>query len=66
MKILTSSYGMAREEGTPSSDAFDVRVWDQTVIAVLCDGAGNGRPAREAAHRAVMKAAAQAAAPAEA
>lgn len=53
MKILTSSYGMAREEGSPSSDAFDVRVWDQTVIAVLCDGAGSGKPAREAAHRAV-------------
>ncbi|HEY1048635.1 MAG TPA: protein phosphatase 2C domain-containing protein [Prosthecobacter sp.] len=53
MKILTSSYGMAREEGVPSSDAFDVRVWDQTVIAVLCDGAGSGKPAREAAHRAV-------------
>jgi serine/threonine protein kinase len=53
MKILTSSYGMAREEGTPSSDAFDVRVWDQAVIAVLCDGAGAGAPAREAAQRAV-------------
>ncbi len=53
MKILTTSYGMAREEGTPSSDAFDVRVWDQTVIAVLSDGAGSGEPAREAARRAV-------------
>jgi serine/threonine protein kinase len=53
MKILTTSHGIAREEGTPSSDAFDVRVWDQTVIAVLSDGAGSGAPAREAAQRAV-------------
>lgn len=53
MKILTTSYGIAREEGTPSSDAFDVRVGDQTVIAVLSDGAGSGDPAREAAQRAV-------------
>jgi serine/threonine protein phosphatase PrpC len=53
MKILTTAHGIAREEGTPSSDAFDVRAWDQTVIAVLCDGAGSGLPAREAAIRAV-------------
>ncbi len=53
MKVLTSSHGMAREEGVPSSDAFDVRSWDQTVIAVLSDGAGSGEPAREAAQRAV-------------
>ncbi len=53
MKILTTSFGMASEEGTPSSDAFDVRVRDQTVIAVLSDGAGSGEPAREAAQRAV-------------
>ena len=53
MKVLTTSHGIAREEGTPSSDAFDVRAWDQTVIAVLSDGAGSGQPAREAAKRAV-------------
>ena len=53
MKVLTTSHGIAREEGTPSSDAFDVRAWDQTVIAVLSDGAGGGEPAREAARRAV-------------
>lgn len=53
MKVLTTSHGIAREEGTPSSDAFDVRAWDQTIIAVLSDGAGSGQPAREAARRAV-------------
>lgn len=53
MKILTTSHGIAREEGTPSSDAFALRAWDETVIAVLSDGAGSGTPAREAAQRAV-------------
>lgn len=53
MKILTTSYGMAREEGSLSSDAFDVRAGSQAVIAVLSDGAGSGDPAREAARRAV-------------
>lgn len=45
---------MACEEGKPSSDAFAVRAWDETVIAVLADGAGSGEPAREAANRAVQ------------
>lgn len=53
MKIRTTSYGIASEEGRTTSDAFAVRAWDQTVIAVLCDGAGTGQPAREAARRAV-------------
>lgn len=53
MKILTTSHRIAREEGTPSSDAFALRAWDETVIAVLSDGAGSGAPAREAAQRAV-------------
>lgn len=53
MKVLTTSHGIAREEGIPSSDAFDVRAWDETIIAVLSDGAGSGEPAREAALRAV-------------
>lgn len=53
MKVLSTSFGLPRNEGDPSSDAFAVRAWDQTVIAVLCDGAGTGTPAREAARRAV-------------
>lgn len=53
MKVITTSYGLPRTEGDTSSDAFAVRVWDETVIAVLCDGAGTGTPAREAANRAV-------------
>ncbi len=53
MKVRTTSHGIACEEGKPSSDAFAVRAWDQTVMAVLSDGAGTGLPAREAAQRAV-------------
>lgn len=53
MKIHHTAYGMACEEGKPSSDAFAVRVWGETIIAALSDGAGTGAPAREAANRAV-------------
>lgn len=53
MKIHTTSYGLPRTEGETSSDSFALRVWDETVIAVLSDGAGTGLPAREAATRAV-------------
>lgn len=45
---------MAYEEGKPSSDAFAVRAWDETIIAVLADGAGTGDAAREAANRTVQ------------
>jgi serine/threonine protein phosphatase PrpC len=53
MKVRTTTHGISCEADKPSSDAFDVRAWNQTVIAVLCDGAGSGAPAREAAQRAV-------------
>lgn len=45
---------MAYEEGYPSSDAFAVKSWGETVVAVLADGAGTSEPAREAAQRAVQ------------
>ncbi|HEY2573032.1 MAG TPA: bifunctional protein-serine/threonine kinase/phosphatase [Verrucomicrobiaceae bacterium] len=53
MKIHPTSFGVPCVEGRPSSDAFAVESWGETVVAVLCDGAGTGEPAREAAHRAV-------------
>ena len=53
MKIRTTTHGIASEEGKDSSDAFAVHAWDQTVIAVLSDGAGPGEPARKAARHAV-------------
>ena len=53
MKIYPTSYGIACEEGHPSSDAFAVKSWDETVMAVLSDGAGVGAAARDAAQRAV-------------
>ena len=52
MKIRSTAYGIAYQEGHPSSDVFAVRESGQTVVAVLCDGAGTGAPAREAAERA--------------
>ena len=53
MKLHSTAHGIAREEGSPSADAFAVKSWGETVVAVLADGAGAGEPAREAAHRAV-------------
>ena len=53
MKIRSTTYGIPYQEGFPSSDVFAVRESGQTVVAVLCDGAGTGAPAREAAERAV-------------
>ena len=53
MKIRSTAHGIPFEEGKPSSDVFAVRESGQTVVAVLCDGAGTGAPAREAAERAV-------------
>lgn len=53
MKIRSTTFGMAGDEATGSADAVALRAWDETVIAVLSDGAGSGGPAREAAQRAV-------------
>jgi serine/threonine protein phosphatase PrpC len=53
VKLRSTTHGIPREEGKPSSDAFAVRAWGETVVAVLADGAGSGAPAREAAQRAV-------------
>ena len=53
MKIRSTAYGIPFEKGKPSSDVFAVRESGETVVAVLCDGAGTGVPAREAAERAV-------------
>lgn len=53
MKIRATTYGLAWKDDKPSSDAFAVRSWGETVVAVLADGAGAGEPAREAARRTV-------------
>ena len=49
-----SSYGLPRQDGAESDDAFAVKSWDETVIAVLADGAGAARDAREASTRIVQ------------
>ena len=53
MKVLTTSFGLPHTEGGESHDAFAVKSWGETVIAVLADGAGSSGNAREASQRAV-------------
>ena len=52
MKVHLTSYGLPRE-GSESDDAFAVKAWDETVIAVLADGTGAARRGREASLRIV-------------
>ncbi|MEO6739633.1 MAG: protein phosphatase 2C domain-containing protein, partial [Chthoniobacteraceae bacterium] len=49
-----TSYGMPKRDGADSEDSFAVKSWDETVIAVLADGAGAARDAREASTRIVQ------------
>jgi serine/threonine protein phosphatase PrpC len=53
MKVRITSFGLPHNDGDESHDAFEVKSWDETVIAVLADGAGSSTSAREAAQRAV-------------
>ena len=53
MKVTLTSYGLSKRDGVESEDSFAVKSWDETVIAVLADGAGAARDAREAATRIV-------------
>ncbi len=48
-----TSFGLAKRDGAESDDSFAVKAWDETVIAVLADGAGAARDAREASTRIV-------------
>ena len=48
-----TTYGLAKSDRAESDDSFAVKAWDETVIAVLADGAGAARDAREAATRIV-------------
>jgi len=53
MKVHPTSFGLPHSEGSESHDAFAVKSWDETVLAVLADGAGSSANAHEASHRAV-------------
>lgn len=53
MKINATSFGCARSDKQPSQDAFAVKSWGETLIAVLADGAGGARAGGEAAARVV-------------
>ena len=54
MKVNLTSYGLPKCSGEESDDSFAVKSWDETVIAVLADGAGAARDAREASTRIVQ------------
>ncbi len=54
MKVNLTSYGMPKRDGAESEDSFAVKAWDETVIAVLADGAGAASDAREASMRIVQ------------
>ena len=53
MRVHSSSFGLAQNAGPLSHDFFLVKAWQETVIAVLADGAGTSDQSREAAERAV-------------
>jgi serine/threonine protein phosphatase PrpC len=53
VKVNATSFGCARSEKAPSQDAFAVKAWGETLIAVLADGAGGARAGREASVRIV-------------
>lgn len=53
MKVNATSFGCARSEKEPSQDAFAVKVWGETLIAVLADGVGGARAGQEASARVV-------------
>ena len=53
MTVQFTTHITARLPGDQSSDVCAVQRQQETVIAVLADGAGTGAPAREAAQRAV-------------
>ena len=54
MKVNLTSYGLPKCDGAESDDSFAVKAWGETVIAVIADGAGAARDAREAATRIVQ------------
>jgi serine/threonine protein phosphatase PrpC len=54
LKVNLTSYGLPKCDGSESDDSFAVKAWDETVIAVLADGAGAARDAREASRRIVQ------------
>jgi serine/threonine protein phosphatase PrpC len=53
LKVNLTSYGLPKQDGAESDDSFAVKAWDETVIAVLADGAGAALDAREASTRIV-------------
>lgn len=53
MKVTLTSYGLPKSADAESEDAFAVKTWGETVIAVLADGTGGALKGREASARIV-------------
>ena len=53
MKVNTTSFGFAHSDKAESQDSFDVKSWDETIIAVVADGVGGAREGKQAASRIV-------------
>jgi serine/threonine protein phosphatase PrpC len=53
MNVHSTSFGLAQRPGEHSHDSFAIKVWEETLIAVLADGTGSTDAAREASERAV-------------
>jgi serine/threonine protein phosphatase PrpC len=54
LKVHITTHGLPQDERAGSDDAFAVKSWDETVIAVLADGTGTARAGREASARIVQ------------
>lgn len=46
-----SSFGLARSDKVISDDSFDLRIYDDILIAVVCDGVGSALKAKEASQK---------------
>ena len=46
-----SSFGLARGDKLISEDSFDLRIYDDILIAVVCDGVGSATQAKEASQK---------------
>lgn len=48
-----SHFGLAKKDELISEDSFDIRIYEDTLIAVLCDGVGSAIEGKEASRRVV-------------
>ncbi len=51
--IKISAFGLAKEKELLSDDSYAVRIFDDIVVGIICDGVGSAQAGREAANRVV-------------